>query len=54
MNCKTCVYYQGGLFTKPVCKRISNIHLKTKKNTWFKINEAYKICKGYFYDPKKK
>jgi hypothetical protein len=55
MNCKTCVHYHGGLlFTKPVCKRISNIDLKTKKNTWFKIGDAYKICKGYFYIFKKK
>lgn len=50
--CKTCHYYQKGfLFVRsPTCTRISNVEIKTKKNTPFKINEAYKICKGYFYE----
>lgn len=51
-NCKKCIHYKSFFifYKKPVCIRISNVSLKTKKNTPFKITEAYKICKGYFYE----
>lgn len=53
LPCETCVhYYKVVPFSKPVCRRFSNIELKTKKNKPFKIHEAYKICKGYFYEHK--
>lgn len=47
--CKTCVFNKS-----LVCTRISNIELKTRINHPYKYYEAYKICKGYFYEPKKK
>lgn len=50
-KCNTCIHYQKNfLFSKPVCRRISNVNLKTQKNTPFKVYEAYRICKGYFYE----
>lgn len=48
-KCKTCIHYKNFLFTRPICNRISNIEVKTQKNIPFKVYEAYKICKGYFY-----
>lgn len=50
-KCASCVHYQNFLFSRPVCGRISNINIKTQKNTPFKVYEAYRICKGYFYEP---
>ena len=32
------------------CTRISNVNLKTKKNKPYRVKEAYKICKGYFFE----
>ena len=49
-KCQTCVYYKNFLFTRPVCMRFSNMELKTQKNIPFKVYEAYRICKGYFYE----
>lgn len=48
-KCQTCVYYKDFLFSRPVCIRISNVNVKTQKNTPFKLYEGYRICKGYFY-----
>ena len=53
-KCHTCVYYKEFLFARPVCTRVSNVHLKTQKNVPFKLYEGYKICKGYFYEPSNK
>lgn len=49
-KCQTCIYYKDFLFTRPVCTRISNVNIKTQKNTPLKLYEGYKICKGYFYE----
>lgn len=50
--CKTCVHYKDFLFSRPVCMRISNVNVKTQKNVPLKVYEAYRICKGYFYEEK--
>ena len=50
-TCKTCIHYKDFLFSRPICKRISNVNVKTQNNTHFKLHEAYKICKGYFLEP---
>ena len=52
-KCQTCVYYKDFLFARPVCTRISNVELKTQKNTPLKVHEAFRICKGYFYEKEK-
>ncbi len=48
--CNKCRYYTKPLFSPPKCNRISNYHVVKKKNIPFNIEEAFKICKGYFFE----
>lgn len=52
-KCQTCVHFQNFLFSRPVCRRISNVDLKTRTNRPLKVYEAFRICKGYFYEHRK-
>jgi len=53
-KCQTCVHYKNFLFTRPICTRISNVELKTQVNKPLKVYEAFRICKGYFYEHEEK
>lgn len=46
MNCAKCKFYtRPFLVGPPVCTRIGN-----KGKPPFKVVDAYKICKGYFFE----
>ena len=51
-KCTSCKFYTPVPFWKPVCKKIPNIRLDSPKVKYFDLPDAYRICKGYFYDPK--
>ena len=53
MNCQQCKYYSKPLVGKPVCSRISNFVIPKGKNVPFKVPEAFRICKGYFFEHSK-
>lgn len=46
LPCTNCKFYTWGR----KCNRISNVDLRTKKNKPYKAKDAYKICKGYFFE----
>lgn len=46
--CTNCKFYTGWWGKK--CNRISNINIRTKKNKPYKAKDAFKICKGYFFE----
>lgn len=55
MDCKKCKFYEKPFIGKPICTRISNIRFSPPppKNLPFKVPEAFKICKGYFFEHSK-
>jgi hypothetical protein len=51
--CKQCAFYKPHIIKSPICTRISNVNLLTKKNEPLSIPASFKICKGYFFEKKK-
>jgi hypothetical protein len=52
--CIQCKFYNPHIIKPSICTRISNINLITKKNEQFSLPASFKICKGYFFEKKKK
>lgn len=50
MECQRCIFYNTRLFVEPVCTKIRDYNVKTKKASPVPVSMGRKICKGYFFE----
>lgn len=52
MECEKCIFYTKPLFKSPICTKLRNYNVKTKKLYPVDLSFGQKVCKGYFFEHK--